>query len=120
LTGSDRVYHGEGVISYSQRHAARNHSDIADIEHGIRQRGVRLPKTRGVRTVVGRSVRWQQATGGEILIGTVARWLYVDPNLAGADVLLKPGRPPTPTSARWEPWRDKRCAWATPARWLRS
>jgi len=41
-----RVYHGEGVISYSQRHAARNHSNIADIEHGVRQRGVRLPKTR--------------------------------------------------------------------------
>jgi hypothetical protein len=41
-----RVYHGEGVISYSQRHAARNYSRIADIEHGIRQRGIRLPKTR--------------------------------------------------------------------------
>lgn len=42
----------------------------------------------GVRTVAGRSVRWQHSTGGEILIGTAARWLYVDPNLAGADVLL--------------------------------
>jgi hypothetical protein len=41
-----RVYPGEGVISYSQRHAARSHSHIADIEHGIRQRGVRLPRTR--------------------------------------------------------------------------
>lgn len=41
-----RIYDGEGVISYSQRHAARNHSQIADIEHGIRQRGIRLPKTR--------------------------------------------------------------------------
>jgi hypothetical protein len=41
-----RVYRGEGVMSYSQRHAARNHSNIADIEHGIRQHGVRLPKTR--------------------------------------------------------------------------
>jgi len=41
-----RVYHGEGVISYSQRHAARNHSNIADIERGVRQLGVRLPKTR--------------------------------------------------------------------------
>ncbi|MGH3633296.1 MAG: hypothetical protein ACRDTS_04185 [Mycobacterium sp.] len=41
-----RVYHGEGVISYSQRHAARNHSRISDIEHGIRQRGIRLPKFR--------------------------------------------------------------------------
>ncbi|HUO40801.1 MAG TPA: AAA family ATPase, partial [Mycobacterium sp.] len=42
----------------------------------------------GVRTVAGRSVRWQHSTGGEILIGTAARWLYVDPNLAGADVVL--------------------------------
>lgn len=42
----------------------------------------------GIRTVAGRSVRWQYSTGGEILIGTAARWLYVDPNLAGADVLL--------------------------------
>lgn len=42
----------------------------------------------GIRTVAGRSVRWQYSTGGEILVGTSARWLYVDPNLAGADVLL--------------------------------
>jgi AAA domain len=42
----------------------------------------------GIRTVAGRSVRWERSTGGEILIGTAARWLYVDPNLAGADVLL--------------------------------
>lgn len=42
----------------------------------------------GIRTVAGRSVRWQHSVGGEILIGTAARWLYVDPNLAGADVLL--------------------------------
>lgn len=42
----------------------------------------------GIRTVAGRSVRWQYSTGGEILVGTAARWLYVDPNLAGADVLL--------------------------------
>lgn len=33
-------------------------------------------------------MRWQHSTGGEILIGTAARWLYVDPTLAGADVLL--------------------------------
>ena len=33
-------------------------------------------------------MRWERSTGGEILIGTAARWLYVDPNLAGADVLL--------------------------------
>lgn len=42
----------------------------------------------GIRTVAGRSLRWEYTTGGEILIGTAARWLYVDPNLAGADVLL--------------------------------
>lgn len=42
----------------------------------------------GIRTVAGASVRWQHSTGGEILIGTAARWLYVDPNMAGADVLL--------------------------------
>jgi energy-coupling factor transporter ATP-binding protein EcfA2 len=42
----------------------------------------------GVRTVAGRSVRWQHSTGGEILTGTAARWLYVDPNLAGGDILL--------------------------------
>ena len=42
----------------------------------------------GIRTVAGRSVRWQHSTGGEILIGTAARWLYVDPSMAGADVLL--------------------------------
>jgi hypothetical protein len=42
----------------------------------------------GVCTVAGRSVRWQRSTGGEILIGTAARWLCVDPTLAGADVLL--------------------------------
>ena len=42
----------------------------------------------GVRTVSGRHVRWEQQTGGEILIGTAARWLYVDPAKAGADLLL--------------------------------
>lgn len=33
------------MISYCQRHGTRNHSNIADIEHGIRQRGIRRPKT---------------------------------------------------------------------------
>lgn len=41
----------------------------------------------GVPTVTGRSARWSR-TGGEILVGTVARWLYVDPDRAGADVAL--------------------------------
>lgn len=42
----------------------------------------------GIRTVSGRNVRWTQSEGGEILIGTAARWLYVDPSAAGADVVL--------------------------------
>lgn len=42
----------------------------------------------GVRTVTGRNVRWTRACGGEILVGTAARWLYVDPQMASADVLL--------------------------------
>lgn len=42
----------------------------------------------GIRTVAGRSVRWQYGTGGEILVGTSARWLYVDPQLVGADVVV--------------------------------
>jgi hypothetical protein len=39
-----RVYGGEGVVSYSYRHAARNHSQAADIEVGVRERGIRLRK----------------------------------------------------------------------------
>lgn len=42
----------------------------------------------GVPTVGGRDVRWTHTSGGEILIGTAARWLYVDPNAASADVIL--------------------------------
>lgn len=42
----------------------------------------------GLRTVTGRGVRWSRGSGGEILVGTAARWLYVDPSLCGADVLL--------------------------------
>lgn len=42
----------------------------------------------GVRTIAGRSVRWTHASGGEILIATTARWLYADPAVLSADVLL--------------------------------
>lgn len=42
----------------------------------------------GIPTVTGRHVRWSHSTGGAILIGTAARWLYVDPNVGAADVLL--------------------------------
>jgi hypothetical protein len=37
-----RVYGGEGVTSYSHRHAARNHSQPGEIETGLRERGIRL------------------------------------------------------------------------------
>ena len=37
-----RVYGGEGVVSYSHRHAARNHSPTGEIETGLRERGIRL------------------------------------------------------------------------------
>jgi hypothetical protein len=39
-----RVYGGEGVVSYSHRHAARNHSQPGEIETGLRERGIRLRK----------------------------------------------------------------------------
>ena len=68
-----RVYHGEGVISYSQRHAARNHSNIADIEHGVRQRGVRLPKT---RLSPERLEVWRQ-------LGSLHQTTFSTPGLAG-------------------------------------
>ena len=42
----------------------------------------------GVPTVGGRSVRWTHTSGGEILIGTAARWLYIDPTSVAADVLI--------------------------------
>nr|WP_244218056.1 AAA family ATPase [Mycobacterium paragordonae] len=42
----------------------------------------------GVPTVGGRDVRWRHTSGGEILIGTAARWLYVNPDTTQADVLV--------------------------------
>lgn len=47
-----------------------------------------MPAVEGIPTVAGRHVRWSHSTGGAILIGTAARWLYVDPNVGAADVLL--------------------------------
>lgn len=41
-----RVYGGEGVVSYSHRLAARNHSQPGEIEIGLRERGVRLSRAR--------------------------------------------------------------------------
>lgn len=68
---------------------ARRISAVSDRAALIVAGSGRNPVTvNGVRTVTGRSVRWAHASGGEILIGTAARWLYVDPNLGGADVLL--------------------------------
>lgn len=68
---------------------ARRISAVSDRASLIVAGSGRNPVTvNGVRTVTGRSVRWTRASGGEILIGTAARWLYVDPNLGGADVLL--------------------------------
>ncbi|SIJ06064.1 recombinase B [Mycobacteroides abscessus subsp. abscessus] len=40
------------------------------------------------QTVSVNRVRWSRPCGGGILIGTTARWLYVDPDLAAADVLV--------------------------------
>jgi hypothetical protein len=41
-----RVYGGEGVTSYSHRHAARNHSRSSEIEIGVREGGFRLGRSR--------------------------------------------------------------------------
>lgn len=68
---------------------ARRISAVSDRASLIVAGSGRTPVTvGGLRTVSGRNVRWTRASGGEILIGTAARWLYVDPNLGGADVLL--------------------------------
>lgn len=40
------------------------------------------------RVVSGRSVRWANRSGGEILIATTARWLYADPGSLAADVVV--------------------------------
>jgi hypothetical protein len=52
-----RVYGGEGVVSYSHRHAARNHSQPGEIETGLRERGIRL---RRAHSAVERVDVWRQ------------------------------------------------------------
>ena len=39
-----KLYRGESVVSYGRRHAVRNHSQVTEIEDGLRQRGIRLRK----------------------------------------------------------------------------
>jgi hypothetical protein len=56
-----RVSGGEGVVSYSHRHAARNHSRPGEFEIGVRERGIRLG--RGFRAGAERRLAetWQTA-----------------------------------------------------------
>lgn len=68
---------------------ARRIAAVSDRVSMIVSGGGKKPVTvDGIRTVAGRSVRWQYSIGGEILVGTAARWLYVDPSMAAADVVL--------------------------------
>lgn len=39
-----KLYRGESVVSYGRRHAARNRSQVTEIEDGLRQHGIRLRK----------------------------------------------------------------------------
>jgi hypothetical protein len=55
-----RIYGGEGVVSYSHRHAARNHSRAADIEAGVRERGVRLGRGNKGHPAPERQDIWRQ------------------------------------------------------------
>jgi hypothetical protein len=52
-----RVYGGEGVASYSHRHAARNHSQPGEIETGLRERGIRV---RRAHSAAERVDAWRQ------------------------------------------------------------
>ncbi|SIJ22625.1 recombinase B [Mycobacteroides abscessus subsp. abscessus] len=61
-------------------------SDRAALITSSGKRHVRPTGKAGAKTVS--RVRWSRTSGGEILIGTAARWLYVDPNMAAADVLI--------------------------------
>lgn len=67
---------------------ARRITEVSDRAALIVKSGSRASAPEGVPTVSGFGVRWQRSSGGEILVGTAARWLYVDPDLAGADVIL--------------------------------
>ena len=55
-----RVYGGEGVVSYSYRHAARNHSQASHIETGLREHGIRLGKGRKRQSAPERLDVWRQ------------------------------------------------------------
>lgn len=57
------------------------------IVSGSRARAI-LPGPDGTATVSVNHARWSRSRGGEILIATTARWLYVDPNLGAADILV--------------------------------
>ena len=55
-----RLYGGEGVVSYSYRHAARNYSHAGEIETGVRERGIRLGKRRKGQSTPERMDVWRQ------------------------------------------------------------
>lgn len=55
-----RIYGGEGVVSYSYRHALRNHSQAGHIESGVRERGIRLGKARKGHPAPERLDIWRQ------------------------------------------------------------
>lgn len=41
-----RVYGGEGIGTYSRRHAERNHTTVEEVEKGLRERGVLVSKAK--------------------------------------------------------------------------
>lgn len=55
-----RIYGGEGVVSYSHRHAARNHSQASHIEAGVREHGIRLGRARKGHSAPERLDVWRQ------------------------------------------------------------
>jgi hypothetical protein len=75
----------EQALELAQRITAVSDRASLIVSSAQRRRGAR---SLSVPTVGGRDVRWTHTSGGEILIGTVARWLYIDPAKASADVLL--------------------------------
>jgi AAA domain len=75
----------EQALELAQRITAVSDRASLIVSSAQRRRGA---PSLGVPTVGGRDVRWTHTSGGEILIGTVARWLYIDPAKASADVLL--------------------------------
>jgi hypothetical protein len=75
----------EQALELAQRTTAISDRAALIVATSQRRRGA---PSLGVPTVGGRNVRWTHTSGGEILIGTAARWLYIDPNAVSADVLL--------------------------------